>query len=306
MSDSTSATEPQISIVGPAETSICHQSFGDPANETILLVMGFTAQMTAWPRGFIDSLVERGFHVVIFDNRDCGLSAKTDGPPPDAAALIQRATGGEDVTGEAPYALRDMAADAIGVLDHLGIDAAHVVGASMGGMIVQELAIHFESRVLSATSIMSTTGNPGVGQADPEALGALLAVPPEGREAILDHMVNVNQTIAGPLWDADESRQRAIMQYDRAFYPVGAAFQLAAIAASGDRTEALAGVDRPFLVIHGEVDRLITRSGGEATAAAVPGADLLVLAAMGHDLPSILWPQIADAIAGIARRRAVV
>ncbi len=297
-------TEPTVAPIGQSQIEICHQSFGDPADETILLVMGFTAQMISWPEGFIEELVARDFHVVIFDNRDIGLSAKTVGEPPNAAALLARARNDEDISGEVPYALVDMAADAIGVLDHYGVDNAHVVGASMGGMIVQEIAINFADRVRSATSIMSTTGNTEVGQADPTAMGALLTPPPEEREAILEHMVMVNRVIGGPLWNADDAMERSIAAYERSFHPVGAAFQLAAIAASGDRTEQLASVDVPFLVIHGAADSLIAPSGAVATAEAVPGADLVIFAAMGHDLPTALWPQISDAIMGIARRPA--
>lgn len=298
----TSAT---IAPIGPSQIDICHQTFGDPGAEPLVLVMGYTAQMISWPDGFIEALVDRGFFVTIFDNRDAGLSAKTEGEPPNAIELLGRAQGGEDISSEVPYTLTDMAADAVGVLDHLGLDSAHFVGASMGGMIVQELAFGFADRVRSVTSIMSTTGNGEVGQADPDAMAALLAPPPTERDAILEHMVKVNKVIGGPLWNEDDARVRSTEAYDRSFYPLGAAFQLAAIAASGDRTEKLASVDLPFLVIHGAADALIGPSGGVATAEAVPGADLLVLSAMGHDLPAPLWPQLADAVNGIARRPAL-
>ncbi len=282
---------------------LCYETFGDPANETVVLVMGFTAQMIVWPDEMIDDLVGRGFHVVIFDNRDCGLSTKSSGPPPDVMALMLTIIGGGTVSADdVPYTLSDMAADAIGLLDHLAIDKAHVVGASMGGMIVQTMAIEHGHRLHSATSIMSTTGNAEVGQSTDEARTALLATPAPGRDAIIEQSVVAGRIFAGPLFDAERSRQRAAESFDRSFHPVGAAFQLAAIAGSGDRSEALASVDLPFLVIHGLVDELIDVSGGHATAAAIPGSDLLVLAAMGHDLPVQLLGQIVGSIEAIARR----
>ncbi len=284
---------------------LCFETFGDPSHETLLLVMGFTAQMHAWHDGFVERLVADDYHVVRFDNRDVGLSSKSTGPLPDAGSLIGRARAGEDVTAEAPYTLSDMADDAMALLDHLGVGAAHVVGASMGGMIVQELAIAHGERLLSATSIMSTTGHPDAGAADPAAMGMLLAPSPTEREALIAHSVKVGRALAGPLFDPEVSAARAALSYDRCFHPDGAIFQMAAIAASGDRTAKLAAVDVPFLVIHGQQDSLIGVSGGHATHEAVPGADLLVLDAMGHDLPEPLWGQIASAINGIAQRGAL-
>lgn len=296
------SSSPTIETIGQGGLELCFQTHGDPTNEPLLLVMGFTAQMTSWPIGMIEALVERDFFVIVYDNRDVGLSAKSDGAMPDSPALIARARGGEDVSAEAPYTLVDMAADGIGVLDHLGIDTAHVVGASMGGMIVQEMAVAFADRLRSVTSIMSTTGNPEVGEADPDAMAALMAPPPEGRDAAIAHMVKVNQVIGGSLWDEATATARSVDSYDRSFHPPGAAFQLAAIAASGDRTERLSSVTTPFLVLHGRQDSLINMSGALATADAVPGADLVVFDAMGHDLPAPLWPQITAAIEGIAHR----
>lgn len=288
---------------GDDSIELCYETFGDATNETVLLVMGYTAQMVAWPQEMIDDLVARNFHVVIFDNRDVGLSAKSQGAPPDVMSLMARGAAGETVApDEVPYTLTDMASDAIGLLDHLGIDKAHVAGASMGGMIVQMLAIEHANRLSSVTSIMSTTGNNEVGQATPTAMGALLLPPPEGREATLAQNATTGRVIAGPLFDEARAVERAEESYDRCFHPIGAAFQLAAIGATGDRTERLGNVDVPFLVIHGEQDDLIQVSGGHATAAAVPKADLVVLNAMGHDLPIQLLPQINGAIAAIARR----
>ncbi len=279
-----------------------YETHGDPADEPLLLVMGFTAQLIAWPDELIDALTGLGYYVIRHDNRDCGLSWKSPGPPPDALALMAQALEGGDITDEVPYTLSDMAADAVGLLDHLDIESAHVVGASMGGMIVQHLAFEHPTRLRSVTSIMSTTGDRQVGQAKPEAMGALLAPPPQGREATIAQGIEGSRVISGPLWNRETAAIRTAAAYDRAFHPVGAAFQLAAIFASGDRTPNLAQVDLPFLVIHGKADDLIDVSGGLATADAVPDADLLVLAQMGHDLPPILVPQIADAINGIARR----
>jgi pimeloyl-ACP methyl ester carboxylesterase len=203
---------------------------------------------------------------------------------------------------EAPYTLSAMAADAVGLLDALDIRAAHIVGASMGGMIVQTMAIEHPDRVLSLTSIMSTTGHTEVGQPDPESILALLSPAPTDREGAIKQNVETARVISGDLFDEETARSIATESYDRCFHPAGFAFQLVAIAASGDRTEGLAGVDVPTLVIHGRQDSLVTPSGGEATAAAIPGADLLVLGQMGHDLPERYWPQIADAIFNTAAR----
>ena len=300
---------PQVTVTstrtpsGDDSIELCYETFGDASNETVLLVMGYTAQMNAWPQEMIDDLVARNFQVVIFDNRDVGLSAKSEGTPPDVVSLMARGAAGEIIAPEeVPYTLSDMASDAVGLLDQLGIDKAHVAGASMGGMIVQMLAIEHSERLLSVTSIMSTTGNNTVGQATPEAMGALLQPPPQGKEAVLAQNMTTGRVIAGPLFDEERAMARAEETYERCFHPIGAAFQLAAIGATGDRTERLAAVDVPFLVIHGDKDDLIQVSGGHATAAAVPKADLLVLDAMGHDLPVPLIPQINGAIEAIARR----
>ncbi len=289
---------------GDDSIELCYETFGDAAHETVLLVMGYTAQMNAWPQEMIDDLVARSFHVVIFDNRDVGLSAKFEGAPPDVMTLLARGAAGETIAPEeVPYTLSDMAADAIGLLDHLSIDQAHVAGASMGGMIVQMLAIEHPERVRSVTSIMSNTGSRDAGQATDAAMGALLLPPPEGKDAILAQNVVTGRVIAGPLFDEARALERARETYERSFHPIGAAFQLAAMGATGDRTERLASVDVPFLVIHGDKDDLIQISGGHATAAAVPKADLIVLDAMGHDLPIPLLSQINAAIETIARRQ---
>ena len=282
------------------DIDICYESFGPDDAPPLLLVMGLGAQMTLWSTGFISELLERGFRVIRFDNRDVGLSTKTAGDAPDVMALYVQSMAGEPV--EAPYTLTTMAADAVGLLDALGISAAHIVGASMGGMIVQMMAIEHPERVLSLTSIMSTTGASDVGQPDAAAIGALLTPPPTDRDGAIEANITTSRIICGPLFDETEARGRAIEAYDRCFHPAGSAFQIAAIAATGDRTERLGAVKVPTLVVHGREDSLITLSGGEATAAAIPGADLVVFGQMGHDIPDVYWSQLADAIFGTAIR----
>jgi len=275
-----------------------YETFGDPSDPPILLVMGLGAQLLLWEEEFCRGLVDRGFFVIRYDNRDVGLSTKIEGgPQPD----VQKALAGDHST--ASYTLWDMADDAAGLLDALGIDRAHVVGASMGGMIVQCLAIAHPQRLRSLVSIMSTVGNPNVGQPKPEAMAALLAPPPPTREEAIEQGVRTWKIIGSPAYPRDEAELRAQVAaaYDRCWYPIGTARQLVAILATGDRSEALRSVRVPALVIHGEDDPLVTLSGGIATAEAIPGAKLLTFPGMGHDLPRALWPQILDAIAEHAR-----
>ncbi|MGB0112483.1 MAG: alpha/beta hydrolase [Ilumatobacteraceae bacterium] len=282
------------------DIEICYESFGPEDAPPLLLVMGLGAQMTAWTPGLISELLDRGFRVIRFDNRDAGLSSKSEGDAPNVMALYAASAAGEPV--EAPYTLSLMAADAVALLDALDIPAAHIAGASMGGMIVQMMAIEHPDRVISMTSIMSTTGAADVGQPDPEAMGALLAPAPTTRTEAIEQNVAGGRIVGGSLFNEELARAAAAEAYDRSFNPAGFAFQIAAIAATGDRTERLAEVDVPTLVIHGREDSLISLSGGEATAATIPGADLLVLSRMGHDLPPFYWPQVADAIFNIAAR----
>jgi pimeloyl-ACP methyl ester carboxylesterase len=261
--------------------------------------MGLGAQLIHWPEEFCDLLAARGFHVVRFDNRDIGHSTKVeDAPVPDLMAMA-----GGDVSA-ASYTLDNMADDAVGLLDHLEVDAAHVAGASMGGMIAQTMAVRHPKRVLSICSIMSTTGNPDVGQARPEAISVLLAPVPTDRDGYIEFHINAFKTIGSPGFPLDEEflRWRAGATYERSMYPDGFKRQLAAVIASGDRTEALSRVAVPALVIHGSDDPLITVSGGEATARAIPGANLKVIPGMGHDLPRGAWPEIIDAITANAAR----
>jgi len=272
-----------------------YEVFGDEAAPPLLLVMGLGAQMIAWEDGFCTQLAARGFRVIRFDNRDVGLSTKPDVGGLDPAAEILGALTGTPPT--APYLLADMADDAVAVLDALGIASAHVVGASMGGMIAQTIAIEHRDRVRSLTSIMSTTGDPTVGAPSPEILGVLLAPAPATREEAVERGVVTSMAIGSPgLVDEAEARERAGAAWDRCAYPQGTAHQLLAIVASPDRTPALRQLDLPTLVIHGDKDPLVTPSGGEATAAAVPGAEHLVIEGMGHDHAEIFWDQIIDAI----------
>lgn len=295
-------TETSVPKANNSGVELEYDTFGDPSDPAILLVMGFTAQMTAWDPEFCQLLVDRGHFVIRFDNRDCGLSTMTEGEPPNLFALLAQVQAGGAITSDVPYTLSDMALDALAVLDAVGVDRAHVVGASMGGMIVQMMAIEHPARVASLTSIMSTTGNPEVGQGKPEAMTALMTPPPTDRDGAIERGVSLGRIISGPLFDADKARARMTEAYDRSFAPGGAPFQMAAIAKTGDRTEALAGVTAPALVIHGAVDALIGVSGGEATAKAIPGAELLIIDDMGHDLPEPRWGEITGAIVDLAAR----
>lgn len=265
----------------------------------MLLVMGFTAQMIVWPDSFCRRLVEHGFRVIRFDNRDCGLSSKLDGVTVDPNAVMQAALTGAPLP-KVPYTLSDMASDAVGLLDHLGIDSAHVVGASMGGMIAQTLAIEYPDRVRSLTSIMSMTGEFEFGSPTPEAGEVLLAPPPADRAAFIENSVRARVWLSRRFFDEEQVRSDAARGYDRSFYPQGAPRQLAAIYASGSRAEGLRNLQVPTLVIHGTDDTLLPPDGGRRTAELVPGASMLMLADMGHDLPEPLQPMITAAIASHA------
>ena len=280
--------------------SLEFESMGDPSHPTMLWIMGFTAQMTAWHDDFLNAFVRNGFHVVRFDNRDCGLSTKFDGVQVDTAAVTAAAVMEEPLP-PVPYTLSDMAADAIGILDHLGIQRAHVVGASMGGMIAQTVAIEHPTRVASLTSIMSMPGDLAYGQPTPEAMEVLLAPPAADRAAYIEGAAKWAVWCSKKHFDLDEARARAAREYDRMFYPEGAGRQLAAIYASGNRSEALAALNLPALVVHGRDDTLIAPSGGERTAELIPGARLLMVDDMGHDLPMPIWPTLIDAISEHAR-----
>ncbi len=278
-----------------------YDEFGAPNDPVMLLIMGLGAQMILWREEFCNDLAARGFRVVRFDNRDVGRSSWCDamGVPDLTAAMTAMVT--RQPPPPAPYLLSDMAADAAGLLDALGVKRAHIVGASMGGMIAQALAIEHPRKVLSLTSIMSTTGNPDLPQAKPEALGALLGPPPTTREEAIERGISVFHTIGSPKYvDENEIRDLAARQYDRGFNPTGVMRQLVAILSSGSRNEALRRLSVPALVIHGRIDPLVPFAAGEDTAASIPGARLLALDDMGHDMPKPLWPQIIDAICEVA------
>lgn len=272
-----------------------YDSFGDPSRPTLLLVMGFGAQMVAWDERFCRLLAERDLHVVRFDNRDCGLSTKLDGVAVDVDAVI-RAAVMEEPPPPVPYLLSDMGNDAFAVLDDLGVAHAHVMGASMGGMIAQTMAIEHPERTLSLISVMSQPGDITVGQPTPEAMAALVAVPPSTRDDYVEFS-RTWQVFQSRKYRSDEvSRRNAARDFDRSFYPDGAPRQMAAIYASGNRSDALRNLRVPTLVIHGTDDTLITPSGGERTAELIPGARYLLVEDMGHDLPEPLWPTIVEEI----------
>jgi pimeloyl-ACP methyl ester carboxylesterase len=280
---------------------VSYETFGDPSHPTILLVMGLGAQMVAWDDGICALLVARGHHVVRFDNRDVGQSTWIDTPGLDVGAAMLGLMTGE--TTEVPYLLTDMAADAVGLLDHLGIERAHLVGASMGGMIAQTIAIEHPGRVRTLTSIMSTTGEANVGQPTPEMLGSLLAPRPTDREGAIQAIVDTARAMSHPdHFDPDRTRALAELQFERGDNPVGIARQLLAIVASGSRAEDLARLDLPALVVHGRADPLIDFSGGQRTAELIAGADFLAIDDMAHDLPQAHWPRLADAIAALTNR----
>jgi len=272
---------------------------GDP----LLLIMGLGEQMTTWPDEFINKLVQVGFQVIRFDNRDVGLSSVSDGEPPSAVRAVASKIARR--TPKAAYRLVDMADDAAALLDAIGIDAAHVVGVSMGGMIAQTMAIAHPTRVLSLTSIMSNTGDGTHGVVSPSLLPKLARLTKTvTRESAVERAVEVNAIISGPHFDPDERRALTARNVERSFRPDAVARQTAAIMASPDRTAALADVDVPTLVVHGLLDRLVKPSGGIATARAVPGSRLIMFPDMAHDLPRPRWDELVDEIRRNADRAA--
>jgi pimeloyl-ACP methyl ester carboxylesterase len=275
------------------EIELCYESFGAADATPLLLVMGLGSQMVMWEDDFCETLAGRGFHAIRFDNRDVGRSTiLRDAPIPTRAQLLLRDRRG------ASYTLADMAGDAAGLLAHLGIESAHVVGASMGGMISQQLAIDHADRVRSLVSIMSTTGSRRVGQPSPRLIPVLLRRPSRTRDAYIADFQTTFTAIGSRTYPPDPERLRGLAErcWERGYYPAGTARQLAAIGTAPNRASSLAGVRIPATVIHGDEDRLVMPSGGRATAKAIPGAKLIVLRGMGHDMPHQLWPQIIDAI----------
>ena len=275
-----------------------YDTFGDPTHPALLLVMGLGAQMILWDTRFCQLLADTGRYVIRFDNRDCGLSTKFDGIDVDMNAMIMAMLSGDAsaLAGKTPYQLSHMAADAVALLDHLNIVRAHIAGASMGGMIVQTMAIEHPDRVASLTSIMSQTGEPAYGQADPAAQAVLMRPPAADRNGHIASSVDAEVIMSKKYRNHDQIRARAAESYDRSFYPQGTARQLAAIVASGSRADGLRQLNVPTVVIHGLDDTLINPTGGRRTAELIPGAVLVELEDMGHDLPEPLWPLIIDAM----------
>ena len=289
----------QFARVGDIE--LCYETFGDPSDPALLLVMGLATQMVAWHEDFCNELVGRGFFVIRYDNRDIGRSTRFDGhPPPSVGQILLRRPKNP------AYTLADMAADGVGLLDHLGIDKAHVVGASMGGMIAQTIAAEHPERVLSLVSIMSNTGDRWRGQASPRVYPYFLATPPKERDAYIERIVKLFSVVGsrGLPRDENQIREIAALSFERGLSPAGTGRQLAAIQASGDRTPALRRIKAPTLVIHGKRDPLVRPSGGKATARAIPGAKLMMIDGMGHDMPRSIWPRLIDGIVENAARAA--
>ncbi|WP_236791816.1 alpha/beta fold hydrolase [Amycolatopsis sp. GM8] len=281
--------------------SLCCATYGDPADPPLLMIMGQGTQLDGWDRGFVDELIGSGFFVIRFDNRDVGLSQRIDGNP-DLAAI----RGGDLST--LPYTLDDMAADVVGLLDALGLDRAHLLGASMGGMIAQLVAIRWPERVLSLCSIMSSTGDRAVGQPDPDTIALMRRPAPPTREGVVEAAVERSRALAGSGFPFDEeaARTKAAAAYDRAHDPAGRLRQQAAAIAAADRTPALRGLRVPTVVIHGTDDRLVGISGGRATADAVPDARFEVIDGMGHGIVRGAWPQIITAVRRNAARATAI
>jgi pimeloyl-ACP methyl ester carboxylesterase len=292
------ATDPQSTASGEltatvGELELCYETFGSATAPPLLLIMGLASQMLLWDDQFCEQLASRGFRVIRFDNRDIGRSSHLRGAViPTRWQLLRRSARG------AAYALEDMAADSVGLLDHLKIEAAHIVGASMGGMIAQLVAIEHPERVLSLVSIMSTTGNPKVGRPQPRMMMRLMRKGQRERAAYIKDHIDTYRAIGSKTYEFEEDykRERAARLFDRGVYPAGSARQLGAVASAPDRTGALAAVRVPATVIHGDADPLVDVSGGRATAVAIPGARLVIFPGMGHDMPRALWPEIIDAI----------
>jgi pimeloyl-ACP methyl ester carboxylesterase len=280
-----------------------YEVIGPPENRPLLLIMGLGTQMIHWDDELCAELVAHGHRVIRFDNRDVGGSTKLDGNgvPNVLAAMVAAARG---ATVDTPYRLSDMAADAAGLLDALDIESAHVVGASLGGMIAQTFALEHPDRVRTLTSIMSTTGHPDLPTATPDAAAALFQPAPSDREGNIERAVRVFRVIGSPGFPFDEERvrARAARAYDRCFHPAGVARQMIAIIASGSRRDALHALRVPTLVVHGADDPLIPLACGLDTAESIPGAELLIIEGMGHSLPPATWPRLVEAITALTSR----
>ena len=277
---------------------------GPENGEPLLLIMGLGAQMTRWPPELRQKLAERGFRVIRFDNRDCGLSQKFSGAP-KLDDVISAMTSGKQP--DIPYTLDDMASDAVGVLDRLGVKRAHIVGASMGGMIAQVLAAAHPQRTLSLTAIFTSTGNPSLPRATPQAWAVIATRAPDPKtdiEGYLNQMVKNARTIGSPGYAFDEQgvRARALFDVQRAYEPLGVMRQMAAITANGDRRQLIAKIKVPTVVLHGEADPLVPVEAGRDVAANIKGAELRIVPGMGHDIPADLYDTVVEAIARAAER----
>ncbi|CAM3554818.1 alpha/beta fold hydrolase [Nocardioides zeicaulis] len=282
------------------DVELCYQTFGDPDDEPLLLVMGLSGPMTWWDQALCEQLAEAGFHVVRYDNRDTGRSTRVRARV--GRTQLLRAFAGQKV--RTPYSMADLAGDAVALLDHLGIDSAHVVGVSMGGMIAQTVAVEHPTRVRSLTSISSTTGRRSVGWQHPSLLPRLIAPRKAGREAYVESSVAMWSLIgsAGFPSDPEALRTRAGDTFDRGVSASGVVRQMLAILTQPDRTHRLRSLRVPALVVHGLADKMVHVSGGRSTAAAIPGAELLLVDGMGHDLPPELFPTFVEAIARTAAK----
>ena len=276
-----------------------YETFGDPKNPALILMEGHGAQMVKWDTEYCKMFAAKNLFVIRFDNRDCGLSTKFDGIDVDLGAVLKAALLEETVP-PVPYTLSDMASDVVGLLDCLKIDRAHIFGVSLGGMIAQVLTIEHPTRVRSLISVMSMSGEPEFGQSTPEAIGALLSESPSDRSGYIEHSI-VYQVYHSKKYRSDEfSKTSAARDFDRMYYPQGSTRQLAAVYASGRRTEQLRAIKTPTLVIHGKDDTLISPSGGERPAELIPNAKLVLVDDMGHDMPKPLWGYLVDLISDFA------
>lgn len=280
------------------DLDIYYEDMGDPDDPAVLLIMGLGAQLLLWRNGFCEKLIERGLRVIRFDNRDVGLSSKLDGRRAAGSQYPRMVRSFLGMRSPAVYTLEDMADDGAAVLDHLGIERAHIVGASMGGMIAQVFAGRHAERAISLGVIFSSNNQPALPPPDPRALFAIIKGPPPGspREVIIDNAVRVTRIIGSPAYPAPEERIRAeaAEAYDRSYYPVGIARQFAAITGSGSLLHYNRAVGVPTVVIHGLADRLMRPSGSRAMAKAIGTARLVLFPGMGHELPEQLWDQIVD------------
>jgi pimeloyl-ACP methyl ester carboxylesterase len=289
-------------LFAPVSTGVelCYRTYGDPADPPMILLMGLASPLNWWDPGLCSMLARRGYYVITLDNRDVGRSTKVGGRV--TRGMLVRAFAGLRV--RTAYSMTDLARDAFALLDHLGIDRAHVVGVSMGGMIAQTMAIEEPSRVRSLTSIMSTTGRRTVGWQHPSLLPPLLRPISPGRDAYADSSVAMWRLIGSPGYPRPEERTRAVADetFDRGLSASGSLRQIMAILTQPNRSQRLRGVRVPSLVIHGLADKMVHVSGGRATAAAIPGAELLLVDGMGHDLPEELFATFVDAIDRTASR----